>query len=92
MNLARLKRRFPHPQPARLGGSYCVGNALCAAAGVTVPPFPHPFLVRDALRRLNPALTPDWALACAQALTRANDAGAIAEAWEIAATALQARP
>jgi hypothetical protein len=103
MTIDAIRQRFPRPctagtfrgvpaseVPAQV---YCVGTALCHVAGLAcLPPFPPAMLVRDALMRLNPALTIAWAMTYAEALLRANEARYFDDAWEIASTALSVGP
>lgn len=95
MDIQTMQQRYP--KAGRWGKTrrgynrypYCVGGALCRVAGLRrSPPFPTSERVAEALQALNPRLALEEALGYATALTRINDQGRIAEAWNLAGIAL----
>ena len=92
MTIADIQAQFPHPCRARPGpahelGAYCVGGALCLSAGARWR-WPEPWQLRQALRRLNPALREASASWYARRIIKANDRAEFATAWRLATAAL----
>ena len=93
VDLADLRRQFPHPQacPADMptSGTYCVGGALCLTVFQSCPtPFPAAAFLAEALRAVNHHIDATRAREFARAITSANDADDFEKAWLLMSEAL----
>lgn len=92
MNAAEIRAKYPSPRDPlnddHTAASYCVGGALCMyqtqlqAWSMPIPlRFPNPFDLTECIIQTNMDINIDRAIAFAEAIIKANDAGDYEEAW-----------
>jgi hypothetical protein len=83
-----IRRRYPNPVDSWHEDGYCVGGALCMAAGLDTDGFPPSEQIEAAVKQLGADPKQyDFEHLC-YLITEFNDAGEFEEAWRVASAIL----